>query len=127
LGSVLLISVTASMLSAKTVAFSFPIIAVCFAIATLTRAEPIDFPREARAAPLSVGALLLLALLSASWAAFPEVTLGKVGAACAILIGTLLPARYFATENRANLLHMGEGVCIGFTLGVIYLFIELLT
>ena len=127
LGTALMLAVTASLVSAKTVAVSFAIVAAAFIIASvrLSKSDHIRF--ELGAVVLYVMAFALYAFLSAIWANAPEVALEKTCVALLIAAATLLIGSMIKTENRPNLLHMGEGVCIGLFVGLFYLLIELLT
>ena len=49
------------------------------------------------------------------------------GAATLVALGTIASLRCLADESRPNLAHIGEGVWLGYLVGLIYLFIELCT
>ena len=71
--------------------------------------------------------MLLYALLSATWAIRPDIAAEKALVAMAIAAGGAAIIALIRQETRPNLLHMGEGVCIGLLIGLVYLLIELLS
>ena len=127
LGSIVMIALTAAIVGPRTLAFTYWIVVAGFLLAAALRGD-IEF-RQVRPGPvaISLAAFLLYALLSAFWAIQPEVALTKASMALAIAASALLIWSMLINETRANLLHMGEGVCIGLLLGLLYLLIELLT
>lgn len=127
LGSALMIAVVASLVSAKTVAVSFTVVAVAFIIAASARYKFEPFRVQLGPVALYMTAFLLYALLSATWAEMPELALEKACVALLIAVGSMLVVSLVRTETRPNLLHMGEGVCIGLVVGLLYLLIELLS
>lgn len=127
LGSALMIAVAASLVSAKTVAVSFIIVAVAFIIDAAARRKSNPVQVQLSPVALCLAAFLLYALLSATWAEVPALTLEKAFVALLIAAGAMLFVPIIQTETRPNLLHMGEGVCIGLILGLVYLLIEILT
>ena len=127
LGTGLMLAVTASLVSARTVAVSFAIVAAAFLIAAVARHRSDRIRVELGPVALYVMAFVLYALLSAIWAEVPEVALEKACSALLVAAGTILIVSMIKTETRPNLLHMGEGVCVGLFVGLLYLLIELLT
>jgi hypothetical protein len=127
LGSIVMIALTAAIVGPRTLAFTYWIVVAGFLLAAALRGD-IEF-RQVRPGPVAISfaAFLLYALLSAFWAIQPEVALTKASMALAIAASALLIWSMLINETRANLLHMGEGVCIGLLLGLLYLLIELLT
>ena len=127
LGSLLMLAVTASLVSARTLAVTYWAVAAGFLLAALWRGA-INFSQLRPGAVAScLGTFLLYAMLSASWAVEPAIALTKAAVALAVGAGTLLMALTLVGETRSNLLHMGEGVCVGLCVGLSYLWIELLT
>ena len=122
-----MIALTAAIVGPRTLAFTYWIVVAGFLLAAALRGD-IEF-RQVRPGPVAISfaAFLLYALLSAFWAIQPEVALTKASMALAIAASALLIWSMLINETRANLLHMGEGVCIGLLLGLLYLLIELLT
>ena len=124
LGTILMIAAAAALVSPRTTAFTLWVAAIGFAASTLSRRD-IDW-RDLRPGPVtfSLTAFLGYALLSATWAAHPSITvekacLGMLTAAAAMLMVGLL-----RQETRPNLVHMGEGVALGMLLGIGFLAIE---
>lgn len=127
LGSIMMIAAAAALVSARTVAFTFWIAVAGFLIAAACRRD-IDV-KQLRPGPVALwlGAFLLYALLSATWAALPAVPLEKASVALLAAAGTLLLVTLIQIETRPNLVHMGEGIYIGLLVGVLYLFVELVS
>lgn len=124
LGTMLMIAAAAALVSPRTAAFTFWATAIGFAASTLGRRD-IDW-KELRPGPVtfSLAAFFGYALLSATWAAHPSITvekacLGMLAAAAAMLMVGLL-----RQETRPNLVHMGEGVVLGMLLGIAFLAVE---
>ena len=127
LGSALMLAIAASLVSPRTLAFTYWIIAVGFLLAAVVQQYADLRLRRPGPVALSLGAFLLYALLSAAWAIRPDIALTKASLALAIGASTLLIVRLIRNETRPNLLHIGEGVSIGLFVGLLYLLIELLT
>jgi hypothetical protein len=127
IGSALMIGTTASLVSAKTVVVTFAIVAAAFLIAAAARYRSDPVPVELGPVALYATAFFLYALLSATWAEVPELALEKACVALLIAAATISIVSMIRAETRPNLLHMGEGVCIGLFVGLLYLLIELLT
>ena len=124
LGTILMIAAAAALVSPRTTAATLWVAALGFAASALWRRD-IDW-KELRPGPvaLSLAAFFGYALLSATWAAHPSITvekacLGMLAAAAAMLVVGLL-----RQETRPNLVHMGEGAILGMLLGVAFLAVE---
>jgi len=124
LGTILMIAAAAALISPRTAAFTFWVAAVGFAASALWRRD-IDW-KELRPGPVTFAcaAFFGYALLSATWAAHPSITiekacLGMVAAASAILM-----IGFLRQETRPNLVHMGEGVVLGMLVGIAFLAVE---
>ena len=127
LGSILLVIVTASFVSARTVAISFWAVAAAFFIAAGLRGNlDLRLPRPGPVS-LNLGAFLLLALLSTLWARDSVIPLDKACAALLVATSSVVMVSLIEQERRLNLLHMGEGLVIGLVIGLCYLLVELLT
>ena len=128
LGSILLLAVTAALVSAKTLPFMFAVTLAAFLVAAVTRRDsPIGKLRLPGAPTIHLLLLLLYALLSATWAIRPDIAAVKTLVAMAMAVGTATIIALIRRETRPNLLHMGEGVCIGVLIGLVYLLVELLS
>jgi O-antigen ligase len=128
LGSILLLAVTAALVSAKTLPFMFSVTLAAFLVAAVTRRDnPIGELRLPGAPTIHLLLLLLYALLSATWAIRPDIAAVKTLVAMAMAVGTATIVALIRRETRPNLLHMGEGVCIGLLIGLVYLLVELLS
>lgn len=127
LGSILLVAVAASLVSARTVAFTFCATTAGFLIAAALRGE-LSLARL-RPGPVAryLAAFLLFALLSVAWADSPEMPLEKATLALLVAASTMAMMSIVGQEERRNLLHMGEGLWMGLLIGLLYLLAELLT
>ena len=70
---------------------------------------------------------MLYALLSSAWAVRSDIALEKASVALLVAATTFAIVPLIVNETRANLLHVGEGVCLGLFVGLLYLLVELLT
>lgn len=127
IGSVILIAAAGALVSARTVAATFWALVASFLISTLFRRDVALAQLRPGPVAMSLGAFGLYAMLSASWAAVPQLPLEKGGLALLVGACTLLIAALINTETRPNLIHMGEGLYIGLLIGVVYLLAEILT
>ena len=128
LGSILLVAVTAALVSAKTLPFMFSVTLAAFLVAAVMRTDkPTGKLRLPGAPTIHLLLLLLYALLSATWAIRPDIAAAKTLVAMAMAVGTATIIALIRRETRPNLLHMGEGVCIGLLIGLVYLLVELLS
>ena len=127
LGTLLMVAVTASLVSARSLAVTYWIVAAGF-LTAVAFDRNVDLKRSGPGpVAICLGVFLLYALLSAAWAVQPDIALTKALTAVALAATVLLIVPAIVNETRPNLLHMCEGVCIGLFLGLIYLLIELLT
>lgn len=126
LGSIVVIAIVAALISARTLAVSYWIVAGSFAVTSPART--LTWARQAPS-PLVVclGAFLGYALLSLLWSEVPSLVFDKVGVAFLIVLSARLLNCLVEGESRSNLLHIGEGLCIGVAIGLLYLFLELST
>jgi O-antigen ligase len=128
LGSILLVAVTAALVSAKTLPFMFSVTLAAFLVAAVVRTEnPTGKPQLPGAPTIYLLVFLLYALLSAIWAISPDIAVAKTLVAMAMTVGTATIVALIRREARPNLLHLGEGVCIGLLIGLVYLLVELLS
>lgn len=127
LGSIITVAVAAALVSARTVPFLFAVTVASFLAAAAVRGQ-LDraVPRRG---PIfwNLAAFLLYALASASWALEPATSFLMTFLAILVALGAFALWQLFAEETRPNLLHMGEGLWAGLIVGLLYLFIELVT
>lgn len=88
------------------------------ALTVVTRAGPVWW---------GLGAFLLYAAVSATWAVRPTLTLSKVAWGVALSVGVMVTARLLAEEPLHHVQRMGEGLAIGLGLGLAYFLVEALT
>jgi hypothetical protein len=127
LGSVMMVSVAAALVSARTIPFTLAVTLAAFISAALLRGKSDLVVPQFGTVSLVLGAFLLYASVSALWAIDPGVTLSKTALAILIMFGTIVLSQLIASETRPNLFHMGEGVWIGLFVALIYFFIEIIT
>jgi O-Antigen ligase len=127
LGSIILAAVAAALVSAKTVPFVFAVTLASFLIAAAVRGQLAHALPRRGSVSLHLAIFLLYALASSAWAIDPQNSILNTLAAILVGGGTLALLRLFADETRPNLLHMGEGLWLGFIVGLLYLFTEILT
>ena len=127
IGSVILGAAVVALVSARTVAATFWVLVASFLISLLFRRDLKLAQLRPGPVAMSLGAFVLYATLSATWAAVPHLPLEKGGLAFLVGACTLLMVALINAETRPNLMHMGEGLFIGLSIGVIYLFIEIQT
>ncbi len=125
LGSILTVAVVAAMVSARTVPFLYALAVAGFLAAAAGRGALETAVPRSRPVAWHLAVFLACALVSSSWAFEPETSFLMTSLAILVAAGTLALMRLLAEEKRPNLLHMGEGVWIGFLVGLSYLFIEL--
>ena len=127
LGSIITVGAAAALVSARTVAFSYAVAVVAFLMAAWWRGD------LAHAAPRNgpvarhLSVFLLYALASTAWAYVPATSFPSVFLAIVVALGTVVLMQLLTVETHPNLLHMGEGLWIGFLVGLLYLFVELFT
>lgn len=124
LGTIILIAVSACVVSAKTIQIFLPALLVAAIAVALMR-------RQAwRIRPLlSTSAVLLLifllyAISSSLWAPHPAEVLLITTLATSIALGSLILAELLRTELSENKLHMREGLWIGLLVAVAYSALE---
>ncbi len=127
LGSIVMVGIAAALVSARTIPFSF-FAAVAGMLAAAAARGQLKHALPQRGPVIgSVAAFLLYALISSAWAV--DFAGSAINTSLAILaaIGSVSLMELFAEETRPNLLHFGEGLWIGFLVGLAYLAIEIAT
>jgi len=127
LGSFIMVTVAAALVSAKTVPFLFGATVASFLVAAALRGRL----RQAmpRRGPVfwHLAVFLLYAAASATWGAEPGPALLVISLAVLVALSSLVLPQFIAEETRPNLLHMGEGLWVGFIVAMIYLVVEIAT
>ena len=120
-----MVAVAAALVSAKTLPFCFGLVLASFIAAALTRGRLGDAVSRPDSVVWYLAAFLGYAVVSSAWALVPSAALvttvygGLIGAAAVLMLHLI------GREDRPNLLHMGEGLWMGFGAGLLYLAIEL--
>jgi hypothetical protein len=126
-GSAIMVSVAAALVSAKTTPFTF---AGMLSVALVTAGNRGQLRSKLpRLGPVTRNMLLFLAyaLTSAAWSVDPKLSVQSVGIAALVALGVTVLVQCFNQESQANLQQMGEGLWVGFIVGLIYLLFELLS
>jgi len=126
-GLLLMIGVTAALAAPRTTPFTLAAAVVGLAAVALTGSHlRAAIPRiSGHAFPLLM--FLTFACASAAWAEEPVTTLTMTGAALLVTLGALALSHWFSEETLPNLVHIGEGVWLGYLLGLLYICIEIFT
>lgn len=127
IGTLLLIPLAACLVSARTL--SFLIVLPLLAFVYLWAASPVrERPRVSLADP-GAPALLLAgwAIVSALWAANPLLPLDKAPLALVYVVASIFMVHQAARADQLTLRHLGEGVCMGLSIGLTYCALEMLT
>ena len=127
LGSAVLLAVSAGLVSAKTLSFTFVIVLLSFIAAAALRGLIAEAVRRPGQVAWYLGGFLAYAGLSSAWAIEPAATLVTTGYALFVGAGAIFMLQIIDVERRPDLLHLGEGVWIGFAVGLLYLVIELVS
>ncbi len=127
LGTVILVSVAAALVSARTVPFFFALTVASFLVTAAVRGRLGDVVPKSTPVFWHLAAFLLYAAASSAWALEPQATLGVTVLGIVIGLGTVAVLQLVAAETRPNLLHMGEGLWMGLSVGLLYLCVELAT
>lgn len=127
LGTVILVAVFVSLISARTLPFLLGIVFVALLTsAALSGRLRHGLPR----CDFLTGALTAFALWAAAtafWAEAPTLALAKSGLALFMALATLVMSRLIRREGTMNALHLADGVWMGLTIGLTYFLIELLS
>lgn len=126
-GTALMVAVAAAMVSAKTLPFLFGVVFVCFLVAAAMGGRlPLALPRLTYASGF-LGVFLAYAAISSTWAVEPGAALLTLTYVMAVAAASVAMLQIAGTEPRPSLLHVGEGMWLGFALALAYLAIELAT
>ncbi|MEO1281317.1 MAG: O-antigen ligase family protein [Pseudomonadota bacterium] len=126
-GTLLLIPLAASLVSARTLSFLIvlPLVALIYRALTLpSRSGPL-ITMTGPAVPALL--LSLWAIASALWAANPMLPLEKGALALLYVCASVFMVGQVQRENPLTLRHLGEGVWMGLSLGLAYVAVEMLT
>lgn len=123
-----MIAVAAALVSAKTLPFCFGLVFASFIAAAAWRGRlRLMIMRSPAAANWYLAAFLIYAAVSSAWAIVPSAALVTTIYALTVAFAAVLMQRLVRSEDRPNLLHMGEGLWLGLAAALLYLSIELAT
>lgn len=120
LGTIVLISATACVVSAKTMQFSLPLLLVASVIAALIAKQIWRLRPVLSTSAVWLAIFLLYAAASSLWAARPSQALFTAALASVITLASLAIAHFFRTELGLSKLHVREGLWMGLLVGVAY-------
>jgi O-antigen ligase len=124
LGTIIMVGVPIMIMSAKTVQITLPLLLVGACAGAYARGRLAQLKPRPGAASLALAAFILYAALSALWAPDPLAVICNSLLAAVVLVGSLVLTEALRTENRADALHMGEGLWIGLLVGMLYMIAE---
>lgn len=127
LGTVVLVAVVASLVSARTIPFSLIVIFVALLLSAAFAGRLRQALYRVDFLSAALVPFLLWALASSLWAEAPRLPLMKAGLALVIVFATLVMVRLVRREDTMNALHLADGIWMGLGVGLIYFFLELLT
>jgi O-antigen ligase len=127
LGTLILICVAASLVSARTLPFVFAVTILGFGAAETIagRLNGLSPPRDSVFWHIVV--FLAYAAVSTAWGMDALGGLRSIALAAFFAIGAIIMSNALARERRADLLHMSEGFWIGFAVAFVYLLVETFT
>ena len=126
-GTMLMVAVAASFVSARTLAFSYCIVVAGFLLFAVFNRSATRLQARPMPAARTLAAFFAFALISAGWAMQPDMAVSKAAIGLALVASVTSVVPLIMQETRTNLLHMSEGVRIGVCIGLLYVLAELLT
>lgn len=127
LGSAILATVAAALVSPRTLPFLYAVMLAGFIADAAMGGRLRDAVPRRGPVFWHAAIFLLYAAVSATWGADPSGGLTVIGMAMLAAAAVFTIGQLLAEETRPNLIHMGEGLWIGLAVGLAYLLIELST
>lgn len=127
IGTVVVIATPAMLVSAKTVQAFLPLLLLVIGAGAIYRGRSSILIPSLNAATAFTGALFFYALASVFWADKPGSALPLVIAGIVIAWGSIVTMQALEKESYANVLHIAEGLWIGFLVGLTYAFVEVVS
>lgn len=125
--SVFMVVTTASLISAKTMAF-LGVIFIALLMATLAKRNKLSLALlRPSAATLPIALLLAFATVALWWTQLPAVAAVKLATITMIGLTALIAVRALAAEPPPNTARLAESLWIGFGVGLLYLFLRNVT
>jgi O-antigen ligase len=120
IGTVTGIAATAMLVSPRLATIFFPLIVLLWIWAQWGQSDLRAALPKADGRTLSFAALLLFALLSSLWSEIPGAAVHKIAALGAVTFASLMTVNLVAGESRQGIVRAGEGLWLGFLIGLIY-------
>jgi O-antigen ligase len=127
LGSLLMVAVAAALVSARTVPFMFGLTLAAFVLASFARGTAAHALPRANPIVWHLLIFFVYCAVSAAWSADPPTAFGIVLIALAFCLGAIALIQFCEVETRPNVVHIAEGVWVGFAAALAYLFVETVT
>ena len=127
LGTLLMLLAGAALISPRTLPYGAPILMLGVVSGLAQRGAAVDTLRTPSRVALPIFMFLAFALSSSFWAAHPALVFVPVLGAIAAFGACAIMSASFMKEPRCNILHIAEGLTIGFSAGLLYLLIEITT
>jgi O-antigen ligase len=127
LGSIILVTVAAALVSARTVPFLYALTCLSFVVAAAARGQLGHAVPQRGPVFWHLASFLVYAALTATWSAEPLTALLNISLVILVAVGTFVLVQLFEVQKRPDLLHMGEGLWVGLSVALAYLMVEVLT
>lgn len=124
-GTAIMGTLASALVSAKTLPFAFGVVLLTFLASAAVRGAWRDLFVRPNSTVITLAAFLTYAAISSIWALVPDASLVTTLYGLLVAAATVLMLQLIDGDQRGNLLHMGEGLWIGFTAALLYLAIEL--
>ncbi len=127
IGTLVMIAASATLVSPGTLEVTLPLCIAGMLAAAVARKSYRSLVPAISPGALIAAAFLLMALVSALWAAHPRETIGWALISFSAFLGCGVAARFLLGEHRRNIFHISEGLWIGMAAGLLYLAAEILS
>lgn len=127
LGTLLLVMLALALVSARTIPFLLAVVAAGFLVRAAIAGWLKDLAGRPNQLHVALAVFLGWALVTVSWSLDPSHALLKLLVAVAVVLGCTAIVVLVRNEDRANQLHIGEGIWIGLMIGLVYYLVEIAT
>ena len=127
LGTLALVMLAAALVSARTIPFLLGAAVVGFLVRAAASGRTGDIVHRPLPIHLALAAFLGWALVSLAWSEDVRHGLSKLAVATVVVLGATAMIDVGRGEDRANRLHIAEGIWIGLLVGLCYFLFEILS